>query len=229
MIDPFLSMSVDPDYVYIDTQEQAGLRVNSIIEDLDPRDDLPIDFGDLYGDVTVVYFMNLGITREFTPAQVTCVYASGRRGTLADFPAMQEAAYKRFQDRPTHLSIYTGVDPVMEVKIPSSWYSKTYEAQPGTGEPARPEHVIVTLSNPRTYDVEFRSLAEIMKHGTGGLDMREFSVFGSGADDEVPIFSRDTSGGTIFYEDGSASSLWRPRRGRRIERVELKCVSSGWA
>lgn len=168
----YVMISVDPQYVYVRTPATSVAGINDCTEGFDPRDGEDLEIPSM----EEVFFLDLGISRRFQPAEVTCMYASGRHGTLADFPRLQREALARYRDRPTCFAHFQGTDPVWEVMIPAGWYNQTAYTLPESSTAVNPEDVIFTLATPHEFRVEFRSLAEVLQEGTGGLELREFSL-----------------------------------------------------
>ena len=70
--------------------------------------------------------------------------------------------------------------------------------------------------------MEFRSLAEVLQEGTGGLELREFSLSPDNAEAaSFESFRRDRYAGVIFYSSGDESSLWDPIVGEPVDHVIL--------
>lgn len=211
-------ISVDPQYVYVRTPDDDIAGLNDCTEGFDPRDGVELEVP----EIEDVFFLDLGISGHFRPQDVTCMYASGRVGTIVNFGQMQARAMERFTERPTTFAHYQGTDPVWSVTIPTSWYKQTAYALPSSSTAVNPEDVIFTLSTPQTFRVEFRSLAEVLQDGTGGLELREFSLSPDDADaSSFESFRRDRCAGIIVYTSGAESSLWEPIVGEPVERVIL--------
>lgn len=214
----YVMISVDPQYVYVRTPATSVAGINDCTEGFDPRDGEDLEIPSM----EEVFFLDLGISRRFQPAEVTCMYASGRHGTLADFPRLQRKALARYRDRPTCFAHFQGTDPVWKVMIPAGWYNQTAYTLPESSTAVNPEDVIFTLATPHEFRVEFRSLAEVLQEGTGGLELREFSLSPDDAEAaSFESFRRDRYAGVIFYSSGDESSLWEPIVGEPVDHVIL--------
>lgn len=214
----YVMISVDPQYVYVRTPATSVAGINDCTEGFDPRDGEDLEIPSM----EEVFFLDLGISRRFQPAEVTCMYTSGRHGTLADFPRLQREALARYRDRPTCFAHFQGTDPVWKVMIPAGWYNQTAYTLPESSTAVNPEDVIFTLATPHEFRVEFRSLAEVLQEGTGGLELREFSLSPDDAEAaSFESFRRDRYAGVIFYSSGDESSLWEPIVGEPVDHVIL--------